>query len=137
MRICVRTSYIHCGIFIIAGISILPYSTHAFFTENLRKLHEQRIEQRADEREQFRQEVIERRKEFLIKWHEKKRNIKEKFEKDKQRIESEFSSRSDFEDTATMTLDTELHKGGNKENDDFFATLYYRVNNLLQRLLVW
>ena len=77
----------------ITGISIFPLISHAFLPAELRALHEESAQRVEERREKFRQDILEKRKEFLNEWHEKKQGIKEKIKKENERLKLEFEFR--------------------------------------------
>ena len=75
---------------IIAGMAIFPFISHARISDNLRKIHQESREQKEIRREQFRQDVLEKRREVLLKWSDRKQDFKEKLNEERRRVKSEF-----------------------------------------------
>ena len=78
---------------VLAAASAFPFVTHAFFPDELRKLHAESVEQRDSQREQFRQDVLEKRKEMLSRWHDRKEEFKNRLKGEQDRIRSDFEIR--------------------------------------------
>lgn len=88
--------------FLLVGINLFPLISHGFFTDELRKIHEQSIEQRESQREQFKQDVLEKRKEIRAKWHDRKEEFKNKIKEKRDKIKSEFDMDHAAYDTEGM-----------------------------------
>lgn len=98
---------------IIAGIATLPLISHGFFPDDLRKLHDESIEQRDARREQFKQDILEKRKEVLSKWADRKQEFEETLSKEREKIKSGFElRRSRKEADASSTPPTETQEQG-------------------------
>ena len=74
----------------IMGAIVFPLISRAFFPDELRKIHEQSKEERDMRREQFKQDILEKRKVIFAKWHDKKEAIKDKLKQEQERIKSGF-----------------------------------------------
>ena len=81
------------AVVITAGTSTFPFISHASFADSLRKIHEQSREERDSRREQFRQDILEKRKEMLTKWHDKKQGFEDKLKEEQDKIRSGFEIR--------------------------------------------
>ena len=122
----------------IAGAGFLPLAAHAFSIDDLRRMHEQSIEQRDAQREQFRQDVLERRKEFFLKWGDRKQGIKDKFKADQERIRAEFKTRRPDEEimqTATSSVSTTTEQEHIEEpKQDLFFVIQKQANGFFQKI---
>ena len=78
---------------VLAAAGVFPFVTRAFFPDELRKLHAESVEQRDSQREQFRQDVLEKRKEMLSRWHDRKEEFKNRLKGEQDRIRPEFEIR--------------------------------------------
>lgn len=81
------------AVFVLAVAGVFPFATRAFFPDELRKLHAESVEQRDSQREQFRQDVLEKRKEMLSRWYDRKEEFKNRLKGEQDRIKSEFEIR--------------------------------------------
>jgi len=119
-------------IMIVAGASVAPFVSHAFLPEELQKLHNESEQQREERREQFRQDVLEKRKEVLTKWHDRREILKEKIKEEQNRIKSDFELRRSKEGeprsaTSTATTTPAEHEAEN----GFFFTIKQEAQNFV------
>ena len=77
-------------IVLIATALWLPRLSYAFFPE-IKNMHAESQDRIEDQRNKFRQDVLEKRKEFLQEWRQKKQGIKARIEKGKERATTEFN----------------------------------------------
>ena len=123
---------------ILAGTGVFPFAGHAFFTDDLRKMHEQSIEQRDSQREQFRQDVLEKRKEFLNRWRDRRQGIKDKIRQDQEKIRAEFRTtrHPDEEMIASTSTSTEIvHESfGDEPRNDFFSSIQRQAADLARKI---
>lgn len=73
----------------VIGTSMLPVISHAFFPSELRKMHEESRQKGEERREKLRQDILEKRKEFLNEWHDKKQVIKGRFKRERQKTKND------------------------------------------------
>ncbi len=107
-----------------AGIVILPLVSYGWIPDNLRKLHEESIEQKDTRREQFRQDILEKRKEVLSKWADRKQDFGEKLREERERIKSGFElrrPRKEIDASGTMPTETQEQEIAPKER--FFSII--------------
>ena len=81
------------------GAAISPCISRASFADDLRKIHDESQEQRDMRREQFRQDILEKRKEVFTKWASKKDQWEEKLQKEGARVMSGFDLRRTRKET--------------------------------------
>ena len=81
------------AVVIAAGTSVLPFISHASFAEDLRKIHEQSQEERESRREQFKQDILEKRKVMLTKWHDRKQGFTDRLKEEQDKLRSGFEIR--------------------------------------------
>ncbi len=114
----IRGTFFISAVSVIAGTAVFALISHAFFPDDLRKLHGESQEQRDIRREQFKEDILEKRKEVLTKWASRKDQWEEKLNKERERVMSGFELRrtrkvadgSSF--TATTTRIQEVGQGG-------------------------
>ena len=81
------------ALLVLAAAGLFPIATRAFFPDELRKMHEQSVEQRDSQREQFKQDVLEKRKEMLGRWHERKEEFRNRLKGEQDKIKAELEMR--------------------------------------------
>lgn len=107
---------------IIAGISILPFISWAWIPDDLRKIHDESIEQRDARREQFKQDILEKRKEVLSKWADRKQEFEETLNKEREKIKSGFElRRTRKEADRSSATTTEIQDQGVGTQGGFFS----------------
>ena len=123
------------AVLVIAGVGLLPLVSRAFFPAELRKIHEESIEQRDSEREQFRQDVLEKRKEMLAKWHDKKEEFRNRLKVEQEKIASqlEVSRKKGIEIHGTSTASVMEAENGTT-NDDIVSVIKKGVKNFAHAL---
>lgn len=120
---------------IVVGVHISPFVSHGFFPEDLQRFHEESAQQREERREQFRQNVLEKRKEMISKWHGRTQELKERFKEGGQEIKSGFEMRQS-EDTHALTsvasssLATTTPEQEEPKKENFFSAIKKRVNDI-------
>ena len=119
-----RDTFFSYIVLVVAGIAMLPLVSHGWIPDNLRKLHEESIEQKDARREQFRQDILERRKEVLTKWADRKQDFGEKLREERERIKSGFELRrpgKEIDASGTMPTETQEQEIAAKER--FFSII--------------
>ena len=100
-----RVSHLY-ALLVLAAAGLFPIATRAFFPDELRKMHEQSVEQRDSQREQFKQDVLEKRKEMLGRWHERKEEFKNRLKGEQDKIKAEFEMRRTRGEELSATAST-------------------------------
>lgn len=80
-----------------------PRLSYAFFPE-IKNMHAESQDRMEEQRNKFRQDVLEKRKEFLQEWRQKKQGIKERIEKGKERATTEFNQRRENAQREKMSI---------------------------------
>ena len=119
------------------GAIVFPLISRAFFPDELRKIHEQSKEERDMRREQFKQDILEKRKVIFAKWHDKKEAIKDKLKQDQERIKSGFDMRKIQDENLQGTSSAMwgvLHEE-EKQTGSFLSSIKKGVQNVAHALL--
>lgn len=125
-----------CAVLVIAGAMVFPFASHAFFPEELRKIHEQSLEQRESQREQFKQDVLEKRREMLSRWHERKEDFKSRLKSEQDRIKSEFEIRRTKGDelSAAASTTSGIQGQGEVATSSFLSVITKGAKNFVHTL---
>lgn len=90
----IGNAFIFFLMWVAAGTVMFPLFSHALLiSDNLRKIHNESWEQREALREQFKQDVLEKRKEVLSKWAHRRQEFEEKLSKERDRVRLGFELR--------------------------------------------
>jgi len=126
-----RSAFFLYIVLMITGVFILPFISHGWIPDDLRKLHDESIDQREMRREQFRQDILERRKEVLTKWADRKQEFEETLSKEREKIKSEFEMRRPRKKAdATSTPPTETQEQGMPIENSFFSAIRKSVQDI-------
>lgn len=105
----------------------MPLISQAWIPDDLRKLHDESIEQKDARREQFKQDILEKRKEVLSKWADRKQEFEETLSKEREKIKSGFElrrARKEADKNAATT--TEMQDQGG-----FFSLIKKGTQNIV------
>ena len=124
-------------VIIAAGTSVLPFISHASFADSLRKIHEQSREERDSRREQFRQDILEKRKEMLTKWRDRKQGFEDKLKEEQDKIRSGFEIRRTKEEElrASSSLISSTHNQDQEPIEGFFAIIKKSAHDIAHTFL--
>lgn len=103
---------------------MFPLVSYALISDNLRKIHDESREKREVRREQFKQDVFEKRKEVLSKWANRKQGFGEKLSRERDRVKSGFELRRmrNEEDKNSMEI-TETQELGIAAQERLFSII--------------
>ena len=120
-----------------AGTSVLPFISHASLAEDLRKIHEQSREERESRKEHFKQDILEKRKEILTKWHDRKQGFTDRLKEEQDKIRSGFEIRRAKEEElrASSSLLSSTHNQDQEPTGGFFAAVKKSVHDIAHTFL--
>ena len=132
----IYTKKILCVVAGIAGIALMPFISRASFSDDLRRIHEQSQDERDMRREQFKQDVLEKRKEMLTKWHDKKQEIKDRLKEEQNKLTSDFEiHRMTATTSASSSTLWKIQQQGREESSDFLSILKKSAKDIVHSLL--
>ena len=125
------------AVVIAAGTSVLPFISHASFAEDLRKIHEQSQEERESRREQFKQDILEKRKIMLTKWHDRKQGFTDRLKEEQDKIRSGFEIRRVKEEElrASSSSALDLKNQDQELIGGFFAAIKKNAHDIAHTFL--
>ncbi|MDP3769312.1 MAG: hypothetical protein U1A23_04660 [Candidatus Sungbacteria bacterium] len=117
----------------LAGASMSPFISHANFAQELQKIHDESEQQREERKEQFRQDVLEKRKEVLTKWQDRKEEFKVKLKEGQDRIKFDFELRrtKEEETRASATVATSTPVQENESGNGFFSVIKQKAQDFV------
>lgn len=117
---------------IVVGAYVSPFISYASFPEDIQRIHEESAQQREERREQFRQNVLEKRKEMISKWHGRTQELKGRLKEGGQEIKSGFEIRQseDVHAVASSSIATTTPEQEEPKKENFFSIVKKRVNNI-------
>lgn len=132
----VRGIYIFFSAQVVMGAVMFPLVSYALTFDNLYKIHDESRDQREVRREQFKQDVLEKRKEVLSKWANRKQGFEEKLSKERDRVKSGFELRrrqSKEDKDSLATAETQEQRAAAQEK--LFSLIKKNTQNIVDLFL--